>query len=270
MEVNYPIGMTNWLRKIKLNYEFEFKRLPPWQVDIEVNGEQQDIHMKLGESGEAFFVEEIEDDDNDIPEHLATSPIPVSAFENIFTTQGRRRSFDLAQEHSLENEINTYTKRRNTADSENTSCTKTRERDFITRQIGLGNIEIGENPEDGTLSLQANVNKLSLDDLSKLNDVSDTIFKMDSLDLDGVKAENAVGLNQMGFDEMVQMKLEDPPSTDSRGSKKKRRKTKKKNAPRKSTSVNQISGNNEEKNESPSTDPSSVESNFSEPDAKDR
>lgn len=43
--------------------------------------------MKLGESGEAFFVEEVEDDENDIPEHLATSPIPVSEFENMFIAQ---------------------------------------------------------------------------------------------------------------------------------------------------------------------------------------
>lgn len=39
--------------------------------------------MKLGESGEAFFVEEL-DDENEIPEHLATSPIPVSEFEKLF------------------------------------------------------------------------------------------------------------------------------------------------------------------------------------------
>lgn len=40
--------------------------------------------MKLGESGEAFFVEELEqDEENDIPDHLATSPIPVSDIEDI-------------------------------------------------------------------------------------------------------------------------------------------------------------------------------------------
>lgn len=49
--------------------------------------------MKLGESGEAFFVEEVEDDDNEIPEHLATSPIPVSEFENMFKTQVRFKYF---------------------------------------------------------------------------------------------------------------------------------------------------------------------------------
>lgn len=41
--------------------------------------------MKLGESGEAFFVEEINEDENEeIPEHLATSPIPVSDFEELY------------------------------------------------------------------------------------------------------------------------------------------------------------------------------------------
>lgn len=28
------------------------------QVDIEINGEPMDLHMKLGDSGEAFFVQE--------------------------------------------------------------------------------------------------------------------------------------------------------------------------------------------------------------------
>ena len=30
------------------------------QVDIEINGEPADLHMKLGEAGEAFFVQEAE------------------------------------------------------------------------------------------------------------------------------------------------------------------------------------------------------------------
>lgn len=30
-------------------------------MDIEINGEPADLHMKLGEAGEAFFVEEAED-----------------------------------------------------------------------------------------------------------------------------------------------------------------------------------------------------------------
>lgn len=51
------------------------------QVDIEINGEPLDIHMKLGESGEAFFVQEISLDElsNDVPPHLACSPIPTES-----------------------------------------------------------------------------------------------------------------------------------------------------------------------------------------------
>lgn len=46
-------------------------------VDIEVNGEPVNIHMKLGESGEAFFVEGCPEGDIDLlPANLATSPIP--------------------------------------------------------------------------------------------------------------------------------------------------------------------------------------------------
>ncbi len=33
----------------------------PAQVDIEINGEPVSLHMKLGDNGEAFFVEENED-----------------------------------------------------------------------------------------------------------------------------------------------------------------------------------------------------------------
>ncbi|XP_052097094.1 phosphatidate phosphatase LPIN1-like isoform X1 [Mytilus californianus] len=49
-------------------------------VDIEINGEGVDLHMKLGESGEAFFVTEVPTDEDveEIPAHLATSPMPSS------------------------------------------------------------------------------------------------------------------------------------------------------------------------------------------------
>ena len=51
-------------------------------VDIEINGEPVDIHMKLGESGEGFFVTESEPGTGmEIPPHLATSPIPPSLLE---------------------------------------------------------------------------------------------------------------------------------------------------------------------------------------------
>lgn len=32
-------------------------------MDIEINGEPVDLHMKLGDSGEAFFVQELDSDE---------------------------------------------------------------------------------------------------------------------------------------------------------------------------------------------------------------
>lgn len=45
-------------------------------VDIEINGEPVDLHMKLGDSGEAFFVQELESDEENVPPRLCTSPLP--------------------------------------------------------------------------------------------------------------------------------------------------------------------------------------------------
>ncbi|XP_063075235.1 phosphatidate phosphatase LPIN2 isoform X2 [Engraulis encrasicolus] len=46
-------------------------------IDIEINGEAVDLHMKLGDNGEAFFVQETEEQNEVVPAHLATSPIPT-------------------------------------------------------------------------------------------------------------------------------------------------------------------------------------------------
>nr|CAD7577718.1 unnamed protein product [Timema californicum] len=52
-------------------------------VDIEINGEPLDIHMKLGESGEAFFVEEISEEElasgKTVPSYMVCSPIPKNS-----------------------------------------------------------------------------------------------------------------------------------------------------------------------------------------------
>ncbi|KAM6053496.1 phosphatidate phosphatase LPIN3 isoform 2-T3 [Theristicus caerulescens] len=46
-------------------------------VDIEINGEPVDLQMKLGDNGEAFFVQESEENEGSIPSSLCTSPIPT-------------------------------------------------------------------------------------------------------------------------------------------------------------------------------------------------
>ncbi|XP_077429416.1 phosphatidate phosphatase LPIN2 isoform X2 [Vanacampus margaritifer] len=51
-------------------------------VDIEINGETVDLHMKLGDNGEAFFVEQNENLESEVPAHLCTSPIPLDCPED--------------------------------------------------------------------------------------------------------------------------------------------------------------------------------------------
>lgn len=55
-------------------------------VDIEINGESVDLHMKLGDNGEAFFVEENENMELQVPAHLCTSPIPLEMSEETEET----------------------------------------------------------------------------------------------------------------------------------------------------------------------------------------
>ncbi|XP_045045539.2 phosphatidate phosphatase LPIN1 isoform X2 [Desmodus rotundus] len=62
-------------------------------VDIEINGESVDLHMKLGDNGEAFFVQETDNDQEVIPMHLATSPI-LSEGASRMECQLRRNSVD--------------------------------------------------------------------------------------------------------------------------------------------------------------------------------
>ncbi|XP_033612126.1 phosphatidate phosphatase LPIN1 isoform X2 [Fukomys damarensis] len=62
-------------------------------VDIEINGESVDLHMKLGDNGEAFFVQEADNDQEVIPMYLATSPI-LSEGASRMECQLKRNSSD--------------------------------------------------------------------------------------------------------------------------------------------------------------------------------
>ncbi|XP_034856500.1 phosphatidate phosphatase LPIN1 isoform X2 [Mirounga leonina] len=62
-------------------------------VDIEINGESVDLHMKLGDNGEAFFVQETDNDQEVIPMYLATSPI-LSEGGSRMECQLKRSSVD--------------------------------------------------------------------------------------------------------------------------------------------------------------------------------
>ncbi|XP_040522921.1 phosphatidate phosphatase LPIN1 isoform X1 [Gallus gallus] len=62
-------------------------------VDIEINGEAVDLHMKLGDNGEAFFVQEMDNNQEVIPYHLSTSPI-LSEGTALMEAQLKRNSID--------------------------------------------------------------------------------------------------------------------------------------------------------------------------------
>uniref|UniRef100_A0A8C3G9K5 phosphatidate phosphatase n=1 Tax=Cyclopterus lumpus TaxID=8103 RepID=A0A8C3G9K5_CYCLU len=57
-------------------------------IDIEINGEPVELHMKLGDNGEAFFVQETEQHNEIVPAHLMTSPIPTE--EALFRSREPR------------------------------------------------------------------------------------------------------------------------------------------------------------------------------------
>uniref|UniRef100_A0A8C8ZUW2 phosphatidate phosphatase n=1 Tax=Prolemur simus TaxID=1328070 RepID=A0A8C8ZUW2_PROSS len=80
-------------------------------IDIEINGNAVDLHMKLGDNGEAFFVEETEEEYEKLPAYLATSPIPTEDqfFKDIDTPLmklggGERPSQSSDISHTLETE----------------------------------------------------------------------------------------------------------------------------------------------------------------------
>ncbi|CAG0915316.1 unnamed protein product [Notodromas monacha] len=58
-------------------------------VDITINGEEKELHMKLGENGEGFFVIEAGEDE-ELPAELATSPINTMGGELMDLNLGAR------------------------------------------------------------------------------------------------------------------------------------------------------------------------------------
>ncbi|KFV75279.1 Phosphatidate phosphatase LPIN3, partial [Dryobates pubescens] len=61
-------------------------------VDIEINGEPVDLHMKLGDNGEAFFVQESDEKEGSIPSCLCTSPMGQSPEDAAQSSWGQEIS----------------------------------------------------------------------------------------------------------------------------------------------------------------------------------
>ncbi|KAL3977986.1 two-component system, OmpR family, copper resistance phosphate regulon response regulator CusR [Sarotherodon galilaeus] len=105
-------------------------------VDIEINGESVDLHMKLGDNGEAFFVEENEN--MEVPAHLCTSPIPLEVPDEMEeTTEGssltgscsrkkKRRRKRMRSESHLKEEVSSSSDERE-SDHAQQECTPSEE-----------------------------------------------------------------------------------------------------------------------------------------------
>lgn len=196
--------------------------------------------MKLGDSGEAFFVEEVATDTEHIPDHLATSPIPVSEFEKLYVPdeKPRRKSIDLGynDDKVYENQVSDYSQRRYTDSHDEDYSLKKKE--FLSRQIGLGNIELGEHSNED-LS-RTDFNKHSDEDLNQDSEMSEAIFKMDSLDLEHTPKDIKPVQQKV---ELIKEESEKSEQETKSGKKKRRKKSimKKKNSQRK---VSNVSGEN--------------------------
>ena len=72
-------------------------------MDIEINGNPVDIRMKLGDTGEAFFVEQIADGD-EVSSILGTSPLPTSFFDHYEHRSGGKEDDLRSQDSGVEAE----------------------------------------------------------------------------------------------------------------------------------------------------------------------
>lgn len=71
-------------------------------IDIEINGDPVDLHMKLGDNGEAFFVQE---ENEEVPPHLATSPIHTEEGQFFKEMKLEKPGTDLREGQNLENVV---------------------------------------------------------------------------------------------------------------------------------------------------------------------
>uniref|UniRef100_A0A6I8PPL6 phosphatidate phosphatase n=1 Tax=Ornithorhynchus anatinus TaxID=9258 RepID=A0A6I8PPL6_ORNAN len=112
-------------------------------VDIEINGESVNLHMKLGDNGEAFFVQETDNNQERIPSHLATSPI-LSEGAALMESQLKRNSVDRLR--NLDPSGSTQIPIATQAPSENpTGCGSVKKRRKRRRKTKLDNLKREDN-----------------------------------------------------------------------------------------------------------------------------
>ncbi|NXD63426.1 LPIN3 phosphatase, partial [Eolophus roseicapillus] len=135
-------------------------------VDIEINGEPVDLHMKLGDNGEAFFVQESEENEGSIPSRLCTSPIPMerSLEEDAQPFHGQEATSTEVTLHKRRRRRR-KPKRKEGSDSQLEGCEETRSgmsmeepsASWTSFPLCSGSMyfSFADLPEEGTMSLQS-------------------------------------------------------------------------------------------------------------------
>lgn len=245
-------------------------------VDIEINGEPVDIHMKLGESGEAFFVEGCHEEDGEVPAHMATSPIPTSSFSanyesSIMTVvqpledenipRPRRNSIDLSKENTesekskFENQKSDFSKRRhtdNTTGRPNLSLTK---KEYTTQKIRQEWAEVEQEQIFQMEGIENSGSDWQNSTLLSTDNDQETHFK--PIDAAPTSTElNPTCSESIAQDDQQAPSLEDKNNLDSKSKKKRRKKSimKKKNSQRKNSSSSSAGSNHSDQNDGVETD----------------
>lgn len=244
-------------------------------VDIEVNGEPVDIHMKLGESGEAFFVEECLPDDEEVPAHMATSPIPSSSFIANFdasivsTTEKqpedtmprpRRNSIDFSQENGdtdktkFDNQKSDYSHRRHTDNTTGRPDLTLKKKEYTTQKIRQEWAEVEQEQifqMEGVDSSTTSWNNSTLLPSGEQENHFKPIESITSPE-DSLKPRTESNAK----DEQSTPIVDDKIIADSKSKKKRRKKSimKKKNSQRKNSSSSSAGSNHSDHNDGAETD----------------
>ncbi|XP_029725975.1 phosphatidate phosphatase LPIN3 isoform X1 [Aedes albopictus] len=245
-------------------------------VDIEINGEPVDIHMKLGESGEAFFVEECLEEDGEVPAHMATSPIPTSSFnanyENSIVTvtkqledenlpRPRRNSIDLSKENTesdkskFENQKSDFSHRRHTDNTTGRPDLTLTKKEFTTQKIRQEWAEVEQEQIFQMDGIESSTTEWQNSTLLPSNNEEDKHFK--PIETVPTSTESKPTNSELAVQEDQQAQLlEDKTNADSKSKKKRRKRSimKKKNSQRKNSSSSSGGSNHSDQNEGVETD----------------
>lgn len=220
--------------------------------------------MKLGESGEAFFVEECSEGDLEVlPHHMATSPIPTSEltnFEDSITDiknelkipLPRRNSVDLGSKEvsegdnssKFENQTSDYSQRRHTDNDMVRPKLEANKLEYTTQELRS---EFPEEQDQLYDEIKEKFNLRRLDESNLFRPITEDGLN-DSDKSGGAPEAEAPKADQVEKSDDKSLVKEDTKSVTSQQSKKKRRKKsmiKKKNSQRKNSSSSSAGSVNE-------------------------